>query len=176
MEQKSLFATKNGYLCLAHSSAEIGDSIAVRLGADTTCVIRKQDAAHRFITACEIYGLDTARVLETTKCSEGARESENPEERAEPQCNTYADGASSLVRTTRTTQRMQLLYATLTQGYGWPQMMAQATTPAAALPLPRNDIPELVSEDVVPAFFDPAAEEFVWTIEAQRTAPWEKFC
>jgi hypothetical protein len=36
MEQKSLFATKNGYLCLAHSSAEIGDSIAVLLGADTT--------------------------------------------------------------------------------------------------------------------------------------------
>ena len=70
---------------------------------------------------------------------------------------------------------MQLLYATLTQGYGWPQMMAQAATPTAALSPPRNGIPELVPEDVVPAFFDPAAEEFVWTIEAQRTAPWEKF-
>lgn len=54
-------------------------------------------------------------------------------------------------------------------------MMAQAATPTTALSPPRNDIPELVSEDVVPAFFDPAAEEFVWTIEAQRTAPWEKF-
>jgi len=75
----------------------------------------------------------------------------------------------------RTTQRMQLLYTTLTQGYGWPQMMAQATTLTAALSPPRNDIPELVSEDVVPAFFGRAAEGFVWTIEAQRTAPWEKF-
>jgi hypothetical protein len=103
MEQKSLFATKNGYLCLAHSSAEIGDSIAVLLGADAACVIRKQDIAYRFITACKIYGLDTVRVLETTNCSEGAQESENPEERAEPQCSTYADGVSSLVRTTRTT-------------------------------------------------------------------------
>src|SRR5277367_4234341 len=113
----------------------------------------------------------TVRVLETTNCSKGAQESENPEEHAERQCSTYADGVSSLVRTTRTTQRMQLLYATLTQGYGWPQMMAQATTPTAALSLPHNDIPELVSEDVVTAFFDPAAEEDVWTIEAQRTAP-----
>lgn len=78
MEQKSLFATKNGYLCLAHSSAEIGDSIAVLLGADTACVIRKQDTAYRFITACKIYGLDTVRVLETTNCSEVAPESENP--------------------------------------------------------------------------------------------------
>ena len=88
----------------------------------------------------------------------------------------YADGLSSLVKTVRTTQRMQLLYATLTQGYGWPQTMAQATTLTAAIPPPRNDIPELVSEDVVPAFLDPAAEEFVWATETQRTAPWEKFC
>jgi len=101
MEQKSLFATKNGYLCLAHSSGEIGDSIAVPLRADTACVIRKQDTAYRFVTVCKIYGLDTVRVLETTNCSEGAQESENPEERAEPQCSTYTDGVGSLVRTPR---------------------------------------------------------------------------
>src|SRR2546423_10930330 len=76
MEQKSLFATKNGYLCLAHSSAELGDSIAVPLGADTACVIRKQDTAYRFIAVCQLYGLDTVRDLETTNCSEGAQESE----------------------------------------------------------------------------------------------------
>ena len=64
--RKSLLATKNGYLCLAHSSAEVGDSIAVPLGADTACVIRKQDTTYRFTTVCKIYGLDTVRVLETT--------------------------------------------------------------------------------------------------------------
>jgi hypothetical protein len=130
MEQKSLFATKNGYLCLAHSSV---DSIAVLLGAYISCVIRKQDTTYHFITVYKIYSLDTVRVLETTSCSKEAQESENTEERAEPQCSTYADGVSSPVKTTRTTRRMQLLYATLTQGYGWPQMMAQATTPAAAI-------------------------------------------
>lgn len=163
MEQKSLFATKNGYLCLAHSSAEIGDSIAVLLGL----VALLQSVRYMAWTPSAFWI--------TTNCSEGAQESENPKERAEPQCSTHADGVGSLVRTTRTTRRMQLLWATLTQGYGWPRMMAQATTPTAALSPPRNDIPELVSEDVVSAFFDPAAEEFVWTIEAQRTAPWEKF-